>query len=360
MKKWYLLTISSFLFFACKNYSEKTTPFTQDISESVYASGVIKSKHQYQLMSTVNGIITDIFVETGDSVKKDQQILAISNIPSQLLKENAELAAIYADYDANKGKLEELRLASDLAKSKLNTDSINFSRQQKLWAQEIGTKIELEQKELAFKSSKTNYQTSLIKLADFKRQLLINSEQAKNTLKINSKQESDYIIKSDIDGRLYELYKEKGELIGPQTILGVVGDSKEFIIEIQIDETDILKIKNNQKVLLSIESNKEDVYEARITKITPYMNEKSKTFTAEAAFVKQPAILYPNVTLEANVVINTKAKALLIPRKFLMPGDSVVLSDGHKLKVKTGLIDYQNVEVLEGLKESDEIIIPKK
>lgn len=359
MKQW-LLFATSLLFFGCKNYSEKTSPFTQDISESVYASGVIKSKHQYQLMSTVNGIISEVFIQAGDSVKKDQAILAISNIPSKLLKENAELAALYADYDANKGKLEELRLASDLAKSKLTNDSLMFTRQQKLWSQQIGTKVELEQRELAFKTSRTNYQSSLIKLTDFKRQLLINSEQAKNTLKINSKQESDYIIKSDIDGRLYELYKEQGELIGSQTILGIIGDSKEFIVEIQIDESDILKVKNNQKVLLSIESNKDDVYEGYITKITPYMNEKSKTFTAEAAFVKQPPVLYPNVTLEANIVVNTKAKALLIPRKFLMQGDSVMMSDGKKIKIKTGLKDYQNVEILDGLKETDEIIIPKK
>lgn len=359
MKRLFLLLIV-FLFFGCKNYNEKTTPIIQDISESVYASGNIKSNNQYQVMSTVNGIISELFVKAGDSVKKDQEILSISNIPSRLLKENAELAAIYADFDANKGKLDELRIAADLAKTKLSNDSAMLIRQQKLWADNIGTKIELEQRELMFKTSKNNYQTALLKLDDLKRQLKLNAQQAENNLKINSKQESDFIIKSDIDGRLYELYKEKGELVSPQNIIGIIGSAIDFYAEIQIDESDIMKIKPGQKVLLTIESNKEEVYEAHITRVIPYMNEKTKTFTAEATFDKKPETLYPNTTLEANVIINTKAKCLLIPRKFLMDGDSVVLADGKKIKIATGLKDYRNVEVISGLTETQEIIIPKK
>ena len=90
------------------------------------------------------------------------------------------------------------------------------------------------------------------------------------------------------------------------------------------------------------------------------MNDKTKTFTIEAIFTKQPKKMYPNTTLEANIVVNSKKKALLIPRKFLMDNDSVMLADKKKIKVKTGLMDYQNVEILSGLSGTDEIMIPKK
>lgn len=360
MRQWFLFGLTFLLISSCKDSIEKTKPFTQDISESVYASGVIKSKDQYQLTSTVSGLITDIFVHAGDSVRADQAILAISNIPSQLLRENAELAAMYNDFSANQGKLEELRLNLDFAKTKMQNDSALFFRQKNLWDQQIGSKVELEQKELAYKNSKTNYQASILKLDDFKRQLVLASEQAKNNLKINAKQASDYIIKSDIDGILYELSKEKGELVSPQNILGVVGNASQFLIELQVDESDILKVRLNQKVLLSIESIKDIVYEGAVSKINPYMNDKSKTFTIEASFVKQPQKIYPNTTLEANIVVNSKSNALLIPRKFLMDNDSVLLADKKKIKVKTGLKDFQNVEILSGLTNADEIIIPKK
>lgn len=359
MKQWFLSGLVLLFISSCKDSIEKTKAFTQDISESVYASGIIKSKDQYQLTSTVSGIITEISVNEGDSVKAGQTILTISNIPSQLLKENAELAAMYNDFSANQGKLEELRLNLDFAKTKMQNDSALFFRQKNLWDQQIGSKVELEQKELAYKNSKTNYQASILKFNDFKRQLILASEQAKNNLKINAKQASDYIIKSDIDGVLYELSKEKGELVSPQSILGVVGNAKEFLMELQVDESDILKVQLHQKVLLSIESNKDSIYEGVVNKINPYMNDKTKTFTIEAGFLKQPPRIFPNTTLEANIVVNSKSKALLIPRKFLMDNDSVMLADKKKIKVKTGLKDFQNVEILGGLSVTDEIIIPK-
>ena len=51
-----------FLIFSCKSKVEKIKPTVESISESIYASGIIKSKNQYQAFATVNGIIENIFV----------------------------------------------------------------------------------------------------------------------------------------------------------------------------------------------------------------------------------------------------------------------------------------------------------
>ena len=45
--------------YACQKNSSRIKPVIEDISESVYASGVVKSKNQYEVFSTVNGIIND-------------------------------------------------------------------------------------------------------------------------------------------------------------------------------------------------------------------------------------------------------------------------------------------------------------
>lgn len=360
MKQWLIFALAFIVFASCKENTETTKPFIQDISESVYASGIIKSKDQYYLTSTVSGIISKIVTQAGDSVKAGQEILTISNIPAELMRQNAELNAIYNDFKANQGKLDELKLTMELSKTKMQNDSALYFRQKNLWEQKIGSKVDFEQKEFAYKSSKTNYQSSVLKYADYKKQLMLLSEQTKNSLKINTKQASDYIIKSEIDGVLYELTKENGELVGPQNILGVVGNASQFLIELQVDESDILKIQLQQQVLLSIESSKDSVYIGKVSKINPFMNERTKTFTVEAIFVTQPSKLYPNTTLEANIVVNTKKNAMLIPRQFLLDNDSVMLSDDKKIKVITGLKDYQNVEILSGLKITDEIILPKK
>jgi hypothetical protein len=77
------------------------------------------------------------------------------------------------------------------------------------------------------------------------------------------------------------------------------------------------------------------------------MNVQSKTFTIEAEFVQAPKVLYPNISFEANVLINTKKDALLIPRNYLLNDSIVENKSGEQLIVKTGLKDYQMVEILQ-------------
>ena len=123
----------------------------------------------------------------------------------------------------------------------------------------------------------------------------------------------------------------------------------------QVDEYDIMKIKKGLPVLITLDSYKKEVFNAVITKVNPLMNERSKTFLVEAEFVSQPNILYPNITFEASIIINTKKNAILIPRNYLLNDSIVMKANGEKIIVKTGLKDFQKIEILSGLKETDEI-----
>ncbi len=356
MKK---LFIIPFLFlFACKDKVERTKPTEESISESIYASGIAKSKNQYQAFAIVNGIIENIFVTEGDSVKKGDPILSISNETQKLNKENAELAAQFADVNANQGKLNEVKQLIDLSRNKMKNDSALYFRQKNLWQDQIGTKVELENRELAYQNSKNAYYSSLVRHDDLKRQLDFNSQQSKKNLMISSKLEGDFTLRSEIDGIIYSLPKSKGEIVGLQTPLAVIGDASNFVLEMQVDEFDILKIKKGLPVLITLDSYKGRVFEAKVTKIDPLMNERSKTFLVEAEFIQKPEVLYPNITFEANIVLQTKEKALLVPRNYLI-GDSIIIkANGDKVAVKTGLKDYKKIEILSGLSANDEIIKP--
>lgn len=70
-----LIVVFLILASACKDKREKTKPEFASITESVYASGIVKSKSQYELYSTVNGIIDSLFVSEGDTVHKGDKIL---------------------------------------------------------------------------------------------------------------------------------------------------------------------------------------------------------------------------------------------------------------------------------------------
>ncbi len=348
------------LMVSCKDNGEKIKPVFEPISESVYASGKVKSKNQYLAFATVNGIIDSVFLKEGDSVKKGTPILSIANDIQRLNMENAQLASNFYEVKANQEKLKEAKLQKDFAKNKMSNDSILFFRQQALWQQKIGAKIDLEQRELAYQNSKTTYYSAQVRYDDLKRQLEFTSAQSKNNLLISGKVESDYILKSEVNGILYGLEKSKGEMVMSQTPVAIIGDAENFVLEMLVDEYDILKIKIDLPVIVSLDSYKGEVFEAKVTKIQPLMNELSKTFVVEAEFVRKPDKLYPNTSFEASIVIQTKEKAMLIPRKYLLNDSLVITAKGDTVSVETGLKDYQKVEILAGIDGDAELISPTR
>jgi len=357
MNQIYILSLIA-LICGCKSKFEKTKPTISAISESIYASGLIKSKNQYEAFVTVNGTIDQIFVSEGDTVKKGEQILSIANDAQHFAKENAQLAVVFADLGNNKAKLSEANVAVNLATANLKNDSLLYKRQQTLWNEQVGTKVEYEARELAYKNAKAALYSAKVNYTELKRQLTFTSSQAKQNLSISSKLESDYTLKSDIDGIVYSIKKERGEIVSPQMPLAVIGSDKSFILEMQVDEYDILKVKAGLQVLVTMDSYKAKVFEAKVTKIYPMMDQISKTFLVEATFTNPPQRLYPNISFEANIIIQTKARAMLIPRNFMTDDSTVLKSNGDKHKVKTGLKDYQQIEIVAGLGVKDEIKRP--
>ncbi len=347
------------LFISCQKDQTSINPTIENISESVYASGIVKSKNQYQVYSTASGIITEVLVGEGDSVKRGSPLIKIRNKTSVLNAANARLAADNADLLVTKDKLNEARMAIELSVIKLRNDSLLLIRQQNLWSQNIGTRIELEQKELNYKNAVNSYQSAQIHYQDLQRQLILNAQQSENNLKISTTISDEYTLRSEVDGKVYSLLKVVGESVTPLNPVAVIGDSKDFILELQVDEYDITKIRINQKVILSMDSYKGQVFEASISKIIPLLNERSKSFTVEATFLRVPPILYPFLTVEANIVIQAKEHALTIPRSYLISDSMVLLNRNNPVKVTTGLKDYQKVEIISGLTAEDAIIKPE-
>ncbi len=359
-KRFFLLYVIFLFLFACEKKQQKILPTFEAITESVYASGIVKSKNQYQVYSTVNGLLDEIIVKEGEVVKKDQPILKLLNESSKLNTANAKLAAELADKNINGDKLNELIANLEFAASKLKNDSMLFVRQKNLYGQQIGTLTDLEQRELAFANSQTNYHSTKVRYEDAKTQINYASRQAKNNLSLSANIQNDFVIKSETDGRIYSILKEKGELVNTQSPIAIIGSADDFELELQIDEYDVTRIEMGQKILLSLDSYKGKVFEAIVRSVDPIMNERTRSFKVEADFVLKPEELFPNLTVEANIVIHTKDKALTIPRAYLIEDQFVLNEKGEKLKVEVGLKDYNKAEIISGISSSDFIYLPAK
>ena len=354
----FFFTITIFLA-SCQEKAETVSPVRESITESVYASGVLKAKNQYQVFSTVNGLLHKIHVQEGDTVRKGSPLFTVLNETSRLSRENAQLSAELADIRANSIKLDELQLNIELLKNKMLNDSIQLSRKQALWSQNIGSKIELEQAELAYQNSKTTYESARLRYRDEKRRLEIVSKQAQKSLQISRQTESDYTITSKMDGKVYSLASEEGEMVNTQTPLAVIGDANEYMLELQVDEYDVTSIRPGQQVKVVMDSYKGEVFEAVVRRVNPIMNERTKTQLVEADFVKAPPALYPNLTLEANIILQVKDNVLTLPRKFIMNDRFVISENGDTMKVTIGLKDYLKAEIIDGLDEKDVLILPE-
>ncbi len=348
------------IIWGCKKNQDTTQPIVKDITESVYASGKIKAAEQYAVFPTVNGILRKALVKPGDTVKKGSALFLLDNRTSDLANNNAKLNLELSEENSkrNSDKLQELELAKNIAYRNLQLDSSVYLRQKHLWEQKIGTELEFEQKTVAYQTSKSNYEIANSKYAQAKRQLATETKLASNNYTITSKQKEDYTIKSMMDGTVYDVLKEPGELITPQTQLAVIGLSNQFIIELEVDEKDISRIKIDQHIEISMDSYKGKVFEGFITSIYPIMNERTRTFTVKAKFINQPPTIYPNLSVEANIIIHTKKNALVIPTEYLVNDSSVLLEDKKIKIVKIGLQDYSYVEILEGIKSTDILYKP--
>lgn len=357
-----LFCLSSLILLSCsKNETEEIRPTVGEVTESVYASGVIKADGQYTVYATVNGTLQKVNVIAGQSITKGQSLFELESDKAELNTENARLAYQLSLESSRyiQDKIAEMEMKVQSSRDKLTLDESIYNRNKNIRNQGGISEVDFERVELAFKSSKINYESAKKQLAQLKAQL--KNDQSRNSvnLKINQKSQSDFSVKSAFSGKLFDVLVKEGTLVTPQTPLAIIGQENSFLLELEVDENDMVRVNIGQKVLVTMDSYKGQVFEAIIDKIYPIMNERSRTFKIEAHFIKPPEKLYPNLTAEANIIIQVKKNAITIPKTYLIQGKYVLVNKDEKREVKTGLSDYQKVEIVSGL-TANEIIYKAK
>jgi HlyD family secretion protein len=360
MKSLLKLLLILFTIVSCKENIQTTLVKKRDVFESVYASGNIETINQYQVFSSVNGIITKTLVQEGELINPKSPLFQISNTTSKIQLESAELASENALLKNNYNKLIELKNTLKSAKLKWRNDSLLYQRKVNLYKKNVITALELETAELNYQNSLSNFNSAELQYEDLLRQLKFNERIAKNNSQQVQNSFKDFTVKSEIKGEVFSILKKKGEFVTPQTPIAIIGSKNLFVLKLQIDEYDIIKIKKGQKAKVSLDSYKGQTFDAVITKIYPIMNERSKTFLVDAQFINPPTILYPNLSVEANIIIKEIKNTLTVPRNYLIGSDKLILKDGTTKKVKTGLKNYEYVEIKSGVKDNEEIVLPNE
>jgi multidrug efflux pump subunit AcrA (membrane-fusion protein) len=347
-----IFLMATLFFFSCHLEKQKEArPQLKDITESVYASVTVKPKNSYFPQSLRSGIIKEVRIQEGDTVKMGQVLLRIapsSEITSTLTDAKLNLAKARTDLLGKDNLLQNIMSETEAISKQLTLDSLNHRRQEKLWAQNIGSKLELERAKLAFEKSLSQYEILKKRYAQTNYDLENNLDKAQNQVRSAQAQLGDFEVYAKMYGRVYDVSKDEGDLITSQEPFAEIGDLDHFMVELYVDEVDISKISLGDTAVISLEAYANAVFKAKITSIAPKKNSTTQTFRLEANFIDEPPQLYFGLAGEANIIVDIRKNALIIPSEYMMSRDRVLTTEGEK-KVVTGVKNLEFTEILTGI-----------
>lgn len=270
------------------------------------STGTVKAQREAALGFGTSGRISKIYVQRGGSVKEGQIIAEIENRDLQVARENA---------------LSELK------------------RNQKLFREKLASQVELDQARRSYESA--------------------NSQWTKTR------------ITTPFGGLVTEMNLEVGELWqmgSARTEPSVhIVDHAQRIVEGDIDEADMAKVKVGQKASIRVLAVRAKPMNAVVSRVVPYVNstrEQDRSCRIEIQLLEDDILVPVGASAEVEIITASKSGVLAVPSHLVFKngkGQYVYRSINGILRkqlIKTGLGNYDRVEVISGLNEKDLVLYP--
>lgn len=354
-----IITLSIILITSCNNKDE-VKPIKKDIKELVFASGQIEWDDSYNLTAQTEGVLQNATFEVGSSVNKGHIVAQIDNELNTINVESSKKQAAITNINttSNSPLLVQIEQNIQFAESKYLQDKNLAERYQRLNQQNIGSKVEFENAQLSAKNSLAN-------LNSLKKQYQVILQQAQQQhIETSSQLKSNKIIqkynsiKVTESGKVIKKHKTSGDYVRKGEIIATIANPNKIEAILNVDENSIDKVKIGQVVFVKLNSNKNKVYNGKISEILSSFDEQSQSFICKVIFDKPISNPIFGTQLEANILIGEKKNTLLIPRNYLGYGNKVrVKGTDENVLVKTGIISTDYVEIIKGIKESD-VLLP--
>lgn len=360
MKKFATLTLV-LLFLSCGK-NEQVKPLRQDIQELVFASGQLEWDDSYNVIAQTDGVLGKVVFEVGQPVTKGMIIASIDNKVNEVNAESAQEQLVISNQNvtANAPALLQLEQNIQFAQSKYLQDKKQAERYERLQQNNIGSKVEYENAQLAAKNSLANLkalQKQYDVLKQQAQQQLIASRAQLKSNKVLQGYNSVVVAES---GTVVKKFKNQGDYVKKGDIIATIGNQQKVEAVLNVDENSIGKIKLGQTVYVKLNTEKSKVYNGKVTEILSAFDVQSQSFICKVTFNEPLAQSLFGTQLEANILVAEKKNALLIPRNYMGFGNKVnVKGKEENVILKTGIISTDYVEVLDGLSETD-VLLPLK
>ncbi len=354
-----LLTLSTLVSCGTK---EEGKPVVQDIKELVFASGELEWDNSYNLTAQTDGILVNATFDVGNKVTENQIIASIDNKTNENNTASAKDLVVISKENLtdNAPALQQLQQNIKFAESKYQQDKTQAERYKRLYNSQSIAKVEYENMQLAAENSlsqlnalKKQYQQVLQQ----SKQNYINTE---NQLKNNQVVLGYNKLVVPQKGTIIKKLKFSGDYVKKGDVIAVIADENKVEGVLNVDENSIGKVKIGQTVFVQLNTNKNEVYNAKISEILAAFDEQTQSFICKVIFDKPLNTSLYGTQLEANILVGEKKNALLIPRNFLGFGNKVMVKGKDEaIIVKTGIVSTEYVEILYGITKED-VLLPLK
>ncbi|SFH15379.1 RND family efflux transporter, MFP subunit [Desulfotomaculum arcticum] len=302
-------------------------------------SGQISSSSETTVAPKVSGRVAAVKVKLGAQVKKGQVLFQIDSkeASNQLTEAEASLGIAKTSYD--------------MADQALRDAQADYDRKQTLFESNVISTYDLEQANTALVNAKLNLEQA--------RQQM---NQTNATLSSAQENLADYSVAAPMDGLVGEINIESGEMVSSQTNAAVIVSIDTVKVEASIPESIVNELRPGSVVSVTIDSLNKSV-EGTLTTIAPKADSDTMGYPVEISVANPSGEIKPGMTAKIELITGN------LKNIFALPVDAVIEQDGQhivyivennqakEVSVKTGVTNDTLIEITDGLKEGQSIIV---
>ena len=350
-----------------------------NLAKSVVATGKIEPITKVEIKSKASGIVKKLYVDYGDKVTKGQVLAELDKEEIQARVDQAR-----AQLEGSSASLNGTR--ADLERAKVDAEGPDVPLLKRAYERAQGMAKDGVVSASALDDAEKNYEMALNKQNVSKAQLQVLQAkigQAQGQVaqdRANLKQLEEELgyttIESPIDGIVLSRDVEIGDAVSSILVLGssstlvmTLGDTSEVYVKGKVDESDIGKVYLGQPARIKVESFKDKTFTGKVTKISPMGVEKDNvtTFEVRVSINNPEGVLKAMMTANAEIILEEHKNVLQIPEGSIIYDKdkkaSVEVPDPkakegkRKVAVNIGISNGAKTELLQGLKEGDQVVL---
>lgn len=338
----------------------------EHITRAVEATGTLAARERIALGMRVAGRLQEVRVDLGDLVRKGDIIAQIDPTDLRIAVQQAAAAVQQARIrlglpaDGSSETVVEAQTPTvRQANAALLEARLRRQRAQLLFDQKLIPPSDFEAAQAAYQIAESRYQDAIEEIRNRQAQLA----QRRADLEMASQQLTYAVLAAPADGAIAERLVSAGQYIAAGAPVATIVTIHPLRLRLPVPERSAARVHVGQRVRVRLDQQTE-VHYGRVTRLSPAIDEESRTLLVEAEVPNQAARLRPGAFVRAEILSDTEAPALLIPSSALttFAGIEKVLTVGADGKaeeklVKTGWRDNARIEILEGLNAGESVVL---